>query len=73
MWYVILKLVANCKDDVWLIKMVNFKAVILFIRILTEMVKSKSQKVKLHKEDHLQLKSYLSKTRDFEPFYQKLY
>ena len=27
--------VANCKDDVQLIKMVNFKAVILFIRVLT--------------------------------------
>ena len=32
MWYVIMKLVANCKDDVQL--MVNFKAVVLFIRIL---------------------------------------
>ena len=31
---VITKLVANCKD-VYLIKMVNFKAVVLFIRILT--------------------------------------
>ena len=27
--------VANCKDDVQLIKMVNFKVVILFIRVLT--------------------------------------
>ena len=33
MWYVNTKLVANCKDNV--IKLVNFKAVILFIRILT--------------------------------------
>ena len=35
MWYVITKLVANCKDDVYLIKMVNFKVVVLFIKILT--------------------------------------
>ena len=34
MWYVIKKLVVNSKDDVQLIKMVNFKAVVLFIRIL---------------------------------------
>ena len=27
--------VANCKDDVQLIKMVNFKVVILFVRVLT--------------------------------------
>ena len=35
MWYVITKLVANCKDDVYLIKMVNFKVAVLFIKILT--------------------------------------
>ena len=35
MWYVITKLVANCKNDVYLIKMVNFKVVVLFIKILT--------------------------------------
>ena len=35
MWYVITKLAANCKDDVYLIKMVNFKVVVLFIKILT--------------------------------------
>ena len=29
------KLVANCKDDVYLIKMVNFKVVVLFIKMLT--------------------------------------
>ena len=29
-----MKLVANCKEDVQLIKMVNFKVVVLFIRIL---------------------------------------
>ena len=34
MWYVITKLVANCKD-VYLIKMVNSRAVVLFIRIST--------------------------------------
>ena len=28
-----MKLVVNCKDDIQLTKMVNFKAVILFIRI----------------------------------------
>ena len=35
MWFFITKLVANCKD-VYLIKMVNFQAVIIFIRILSE-------------------------------------
>ena len=35
MWYVITKLVVNCKDDVYLIKMVNFKVAVLFIKILT--------------------------------------
>ena len=35
MWYVITKPVANSKDDVYLIKMVNFKFVVLFIKILT--------------------------------------
>ena len=35
MWYVITKLVADCKNNVSLIKMVNFKAVVLFIRLLT--------------------------------------
>ena len=35
MWYVITKLATNCKDGVQLIKMVKFKAVVLFIRILT--------------------------------------
>ena len=34
MWYVITKLVANCKNDVYLIKMVNFKVVVLSIKIL---------------------------------------
>ena len=34
MWYVITKLVANCKNDVYLIKMINFKVVVLFIKIL---------------------------------------
>ena len=32
----VIKLVANCKDDVQLIKMVNFKAAVLFIRIATK-------------------------------------
>ena len=35
MWYVITKLVVNCKDDIYLIKMVNFKVVVPFIKILT--------------------------------------
>ena len=35
MWHVITKLVANCKDNVYLIKMVNFKVVALFIKTLT--------------------------------------
>ena len=35
MWYVIMKLVANCKEDVQLIKMVKSKVAVLFIRILT--------------------------------------
>ena len=34
MWYVITKLVASCKNDVYLIKMVNFKVVVLSIKIL---------------------------------------
>ena len=33
-WQVITKLVRNCKDDVQLIKMFNFSAVVIFIRIL---------------------------------------
>ena len=52
MWYVITKLVANCKDDVQLIKIVNLKAVILFIRILKCLVWNKYpktyQNVKIH-------------------------
>ena len=43
MWYVITKLVANCKDDVQLIKMVNFEAVVLFIRILINFSKEKEK------------------------------
>ena len=35
MWYVIMKLVVNCKDNIYLIKVVNFQAVVLFIRIWT--------------------------------------
>ena len=35
MWHVITKLVTNRKDDIYLIKMVNFKVVIIFIKILT--------------------------------------
>ena len=35
MWYVVMGLVASLKDDVQLIKTVNFKAFVLFIRILT--------------------------------------
>ena len=35
MWYVIMKLVAKWKDVNYLIKMVNFKGVIFFIKILT--------------------------------------
>ena len=34
MLYVITKLVANSKDNVQLIKMFNFKAIALFMRIL---------------------------------------
>ena len=35
MWYVITKIVVNCKNNVYLIKMVNFKVVVLYIKILT--------------------------------------
>ena len=49
-----MKLVANCKDDVYFIKMVNFKAVVLFIRILTCFISHKTFGTGLHQGDLLE-------------------
>ena len=53
MWCVITKLVASCKDDVQLIKVINFKAIALFLRIVTRLISHRvfgNELILYHKE-----------------------
>ena len=69
---VITKLVANCKDDVWLIKMVNFKAAILFIRILTCLISHRTFGNVIYDNAQKCSELFISKLRKLEKLSIKL-